>query len=70
MVKIVATPVKVQNFFLQVKAAQELLATDERGQAGIEMSREQLVCCQEEDKHNRKIFLRPNVNPIKNDTRK
>ena len=66
----IPTPVKVRNLYLEIKASLELLATDERGQAGIKMSREQLVRCQAGDKHNGKVFLCPNANLIRNDNRK
>jgi hypothetical protein len=58
------------NFFVEITAAKRVLATDERGHSGLEMTQEELLRCQTEERHNGRLFTCTNSNLIKNDIRK
>lgn len=66
----ISTPVKVRDLVLEVRASQRILAIDDKGQTGIEMSHDELIRCQTEEKHDGQVFLCPNANLIRNDVRK
>ena len=66
----ITTPVKLKNLVLEVRANQRVLAIDDKGQTGIEISHDELVRCQTEEKHDGQVFLCPNANLIRNDIRR
>jgi hypothetical protein len=65
-----STPQEMGNFFVEITAAKRVLATDERGHSGLEMTQEELLRCQTEERHNGRLFTCTNSNLIKNDIRK
>ena len=65
-----STPQKLGNFFVEITADKRVLATDERGHSGLEMTQEELLRCQTEERHNERFFICTNANLIKNDIRK
>jgi hypothetical protein len=66
----ISTPVKVQDMTLEVRPSQRVLAIDDKGHTGLEMSHDELVRCQAEERHDGRIFLCPNANLIRNEIRK
>lgn len=66
----ISAPVQVRNLYLEVAANKRVFAVDERGQAGLEMSEEELIRCQTQDKHDGKVFICPNGNLVRNNVRK
>ena len=66
----ISTPVQVKDLFVEVRASQRILAIDDKGQTGIEMSHDEFIRCQTEEKHDGQVFLCPNANLIRNDVRK
>jgi len=70
LLEFISTPVKVRGLFLEVRASKKILAVDSKGQTGIEISHEELIRCQAEEKHDGQTFLCPNANLIRNDVRK
>lgn len=65
-----STPVSAKNLYLEITANKKVFATDDRGQAGIEMTQEDLLRCKTEERHNGKTFICTNANLIRNDIRK
>lgn len=59
-------PVKIDNIFLTMEGKENLLATDLKGQNGLEMSTIDLIRCQTEDVHHGKMFICPNGNLLQN----
>lgn len=64
-----STPVKHEDFYLEVTAQNRILAMDSRGQTGLEMSHEDLLRCQSEEQHNGQMFICSNTNLVRNDIR-
>jgi len=62
-------PIEMKNFYLEVTSEKTILATDARGQAGMELREEDLVKCQTEDWHKGRIFICPNTNVHRNNIR-
>lgn len=66
----ISTPVEVRNFYLEITANKKVLATDHIGQTGVEMTQEELLRCQTEERHNGRLFTCTNANLIRKDIRK
>lgn len=61
---------RIHNIVMEVSAEKQILATDSRGQTGIEMTQLDLLRCQREDRHNGRFFICPDANVFRNEIRK
>lgn len=62
-------PIEMNNFYLEVTTEKTILATDARGQTGMELREENLVKCQTEDWHKGRIFICPSMSVHRNNIR-
>jgi len=65
----IRVPERRENFYLDITAEAQLLAIDDMGQTGQELTHTDIERCQTEDSHDGQLYICPQLNVFSNDIR-